>query len=345
MSDQPTRKPESSDLIFENLQADLLKALRGAESQSDLSFALGFKFNQVARWERGRVRLKWQDFVRLCEHRKIDLNGIFLGVYSFQPGKLRDSPEFIRQLMGFVVGPYSHREIADKAGVSTAMFERWLYGRAEPTLIDILKLLQATTQQSFFAWLARLVDIQKLPSVAYIGFQSRSEQSVEAAFPFAPAIEAAIRAKEYVDSPHSTAILSQLSGVPESVIDSVLPILVETGNLAVEGGKYVVKREIINIQGLTPKEVCGLARYWNDRALKRFLTVDGLPINKDKLPTAFSVRVAPLSKKSSGMILEALLKCHNEISAIVDGDQGPYEEVRVLITNMFSAKDVPEVQN
>ena len=58
---------------LEKMQAELLRAIRGKLSTSALSAKLGYKFNQVARWEKGERRLLWTDFVALCEARRLPL--------------------------------------------------------------------------------------------------------------------------------------------------------------------------------------------------------------------------------------------------------------------------------
>jgi hypothetical protein len=52
-------------------------------------------------------------------------------------------------------------------------------------------------------------------------------------------------------------------------------------------------------------------------------------------------RVAPVSRQATMAITEALLKCHNEISKILESDKEPAEEIRIVIGHHFSADEKP----
>lgn len=328
---------------FVALQGDVLRVLRGARSTREVSGELGFSFDQFARWERGKVRLKWSDFVDLCELVGVDLRELFFQIYGFWSDEIAQPREFARQLLFFTVGPVGHKAIAKRLNVSQDLVERWLYGRAELTFADLCSVLNAFTAQTFFSWIDRLVNGKPLPSISRLQFQSRSEQSVHFAFPYAAAIEGALLMKEYqVAAAHSTRTLSDLTTLPVDLIERALPVLERAGRIRLEGDKFVVDQALVSAQGGTRLETSRLVRYWTERALLRFQTENGLPITKRNNPNAVLFRVAPLSKKATMAVTEALLKCHNEISAIVDSDCEPKEELRVLIGHHFSVDEIPE---
>lgn len=62
---------------YNSLIKVLVRHLRGSESQSNLSQKIGYSYNQVHRWEVGKVKIAWEDFVRFSEQLDIDLLGIF----------------------------------------------------------------------------------------------------------------------------------------------------------------------------------------------------------------------------------------------------------------------------
>ena len=333
------------EIDFASLLTDVLRALRGAQSTRALSQTLGFTFDQVARWEKGRVRLKWSDFVDLCELKKIDLQNLFFHGFGFWSNEIDQPKEFVRQLIYYTAGPIPHREIARRMKLPKDLIERWLYGRAEITFTDVCRILFTFTQQSFLAWLDQVVGGVELPALSAYSFQAKSEQSLNVAIPYAGAIEGAIRMSPYVAAKrHSSEILAEITSLPLEWIERALPILAQAGRIKLIDGKYSVAPEslIINMQGLSPKEMTRVAKYWTDRALLRLQAPTGVAVNKRRNPNAVAFRVAPMSKQTVMAVTEALLKCHNEISALVDADEGPFDELRVLVSHHFSMDDVPD---
>ena len=331
-SEVKNEKASSTVLVLSCLERELLVALRGQSDALSLSRELGYSYNQWSRWERGKVSLKWIDFVRVCELKKIPLGDLFFEVLGFRSRDLSQGAQLVRELSQYVVGPYSYREVCLRTGLPFESFERWIYRRAEPPFQAILQILHSSTQQSFFAWLSRVVRLELLPSAVGLGLDAKNTQSLEVAFPYAALIEGALRLEAYLRQPHSTQVIAELSGLPVDLIEQTLPFLERAENIRWDGSHFRVLRPIINMQGLSRSEICSLARYWNQHSLNRFLPAEP----KGQGPSLFSLRVAPLSQESVQKILGVLLKCHNEISAIVDGDQGPFEELRVFVTNFYS---------
>ncbi len=337
----PTNGFEKIDFL--SLQREVLNAIRGQNTSKQLSSELGYSFDQVARWERGQTRLKWSDFYKICNLKAIHLQQIFFEVYSFWSDELDNPKEFVRQVLLFVAGPVSQKEIAHRLRFTQDRIERWLYGRSELTFIELCQILEAFSLQTFYAWLDRLVGSESLPSIQHLAFKNRNEQSVHYAFPYASAVEGALLMKDYIEAPtHSLEIIERLTTLPKEMIQGLLQILVAAGRIRWTGQKYSIDQTIVNAQGGTRIELSRLVRYWTKRALLRFETSDGLPVTKRNNPNAVLFRVAPLSKEATRAVTEALLKCHNEISAIVDNDSGPKEELRIIVGHYFSMDETPE---
>lgn len=331
---------------FDMLQTELLRELRGAETTRGFSTKLGYGFDQVSRWENHRVRLKWTCFVQMAKISGLDLQSHFFQVFGFWSENLENPKLFAKDLFQYLVGPIGHREIARRLSLSEDTIDRWIYGRAELTFVDVCRVLHEFTAQAFFPWVIGLVDGKPLLSIAGLAQSQRAEQSVHLAFPYAAAIEAAVQLQSYKESgTHSTEQLAQIAGLPQELVERVLPVLETTRRLHKINGKYEVESAIVNVQGGSRAELSRLTRYWTERALARFQTPTGLPITKRKNPNAVLFRVAPLSKKAALAVTEALLKCHNEISKIVENDKEPAEEIRVIVGHHFSADEAPGFEN
>lgn len=328
------------DFDVNRLQQELLGILRNGASTRDMSQRLGYSFDQYARWEAGRVRLKWSHFTAITELRAIDLPNLFFRIFGFLPKSVNNAHEFTRELLRGVVGPTSHREIAKALSVSEDLVDRWMYGRSEIAFVEVCLVLRIFTGQAFFAWIDGLVAGKTLSSLQNVQAAQKAEQSVHLAFPFASAVEAALQLEAYKKSERpSMDQISQLSGLSQDLIVRVLPILESVGRVKRNGDKYEVIDSVVNVQGGTRLELSRLTRYWTERALARFQTKDGLPVTKRNNPNAVMFRVAPLSKKATLAVTEAMLKCHNEISKIIADDTDPADEIRVIVGHHFSSDE------
>lgn len=330
-----------TSLPYDVLQTEVLRALRGERSSREMSAFLGFSFDQYGRWERGDVRLRWSAFEKVCQACSIDLRSAFFQTYGFLPAAL-ETERFARDLFQQIGGPLAHRELAERLCVDSERVDRWVYGRTEMTFPEVCHALYQFTGQGFFSWLSNAVPIAQLPSVIPFAAQGESERSVYLSFPYAAGLEAAVQLEAYKKLPrHDSNWMAEVTGLAVEVVDRMLPILESVQRLKRVGDKYEVNPSFVNVQGGSREGLARLTRYWTEQALRRFQTPTGLPVTKRGNPNAILFRVAPVSRQATMAITEALVKCHNEISKILDNDKEPAEEIRIVIGHHFSADEQP----
>lgn len=339
--DQELNSEKINNLDFNQLQREILQDLRGEKTRIALSRELGYGYNQFARWERGLTTLRWNDFLEICAVKNIDFQEIFYKCFAISSENLSSTEKLARALMN-MSGFSRKEEFAKKCQITVQQIESWFYQRGKISFVDVLQILFYLKHQGFFSWLTQFVCLDRLPSIKKIGFIALNEQALQCAFPFTSAIMAALQTEEYRRKPHSSGRLAKLSGVPSDIVKDGLRLLEMHGHIFFENGIYQVKKNLVDFQGVGPDEFCRLARYWNQRVLERFQTSSGRPENKRKTPTVFNLRVSPVSQNSTKKIIEVLHNCHNEISTIVDQDNGPYDEARVLVMNFFCIDDRPD---
>lgn len=335
-------------LPYDVLQAEVLRAIRAKRSTREMSAALGFSFDQYGRWERGSVRLRWSSFERICAESDVDLRALFFRTYGCLLTAL-DEPgvHFAREFFLQIVGPLSHRELADRLSVPSDRvdvdrIDRWMYGRTEMTFPEVCHALYVFTSQGFFSWISGIVSLANLPSISTFAAQGESQRSVYFSFPYAASLEAAVQLASYRKlAKHDSAFVAEATGLSVEVVDRMLPILESVQRLRLVEGKYEVNPSIVNVQGGSREELARLTRYWTEQALHRFQTPTGLPITKRGNPNAILFRVAPVSRQATMAITEALQKCHNEISKILETDKEPAEEIRIVIGHHFSVDEKP----
>ena len=145
---------------MEDTARELLRALRGPHSQTALSRRLGFRSNVCADWEQGQRSPSMEVFFQVCAQR----TDVPTAIHAFHPpaaAAFRSGPDrWLRSLRGST----PVQEVADRVGASRYAVGRWLSGRTQPRLPDLLRLIDALTGrvQDF---VAAFVDIESVPSL------------------------------------------------------------------------------------------------------------------------------------------------------------------------------------
>lgn len=234
------------------IRSEMIKALRGDDSQFDLSRELGFSFNQVHKWESGAKRFLWPEFVALCQLKKIPILEILRKVFSF----LGDDPADAQELMFCLKQFFAHLSIdglAKEVEVHPSMLRRWLAGSVVPDLDIVLKLLSLRPGllQSF---LANVFPDRQLPILHESLDRYKNQKLMEAQLPIAPAIEAVLSTEDYrklVD--HSDNWVAEKVGTTADVINSAMAVMLKAGTIKQEDRKFVVTYNRIDMHGLDQK--------------------------------------------------------------------------------------------
>src|SRR4051812_5121738 len=120
------------DMDFDLIARETVVAARGKLSQRALSRKLGYRTNQVYRWESGQRQVSWPQFAELCRATGLDLRGALrkLGCYQKDP---TDTGTLVR----FLLGEAKLAAVAKVSGVSRFSLMRWRNGTATPSLRGI----------------------------------------------------------------------------------------------------------------------------------------------------------------------------------------------------------------
>src|SRR5262249_41656205 len=126
------------------LGAEWLRALRGRRSREAFARRLGCSANAVYAWETGRREPPATVLVDALRVNGHDLAALLDGLmpHRVAPPEPGASPgRIVAALTVF----HSHRELSRRAKVSPFALSRWVNGRAEPRLAELLAVIQATT--------------------------------------------------------------------------------------------------------------------------------------------------------------------------------------------------------
>ena len=154
---------------YEVIAAQLIRALRGRRSQTALSRRLRYRSNVLYTWESGR---RWPTAARFFQFARLtglDLHAIVARFHGRMPARLARvdlaSRPGIAALIDELRGARSIAELARALGCSRSSVSRWLSGRTEPQLPDLLMLVEATTLR-LLDFIAEFVDPIRIDAVA-----------------------------------------------------------------------------------------------------------------------------------------------------------------------------------
>jgi DNA-binding transcriptional regulator YiaG len=318
---------EMRSLSSEKLQAELLRAIRGKLTTSALSAKLGYKFNQVARWEKGERRLLWIDFVAICDSRKLPLAHqvkLYLGFES----DLRNTARFTRTLLaGKPVG-----EIAKTAKLNRSKISRWLSGKAEPTFLDVVSLLRSSI--NLLSFLEPLLDLTKVPCIARDYEQFRRQRELVYSMPYLDTLLEALLLEDYQKAAkHDPALLGKVAGLPTKTVTMALASLEAAGMVERAGEKFQAIEIGIDYRSDRARMVKNIL-HWLSETARSVQCIEKRPLKGSLV--GFSV--LSLSGASHEKALTLFRDFNRAIHALGTDDRGPKEKVLVLVNSLMDAE-------
>lgn len=315
----------------QKLQAELLRAIRGKLTASALSQKLGYKFNQVARWEKGERRLLWTDFVAVAEARRLPLAEQVKEYLGYE-GDLRATAPFMRALLaGKPVG-----ELARSAKLNRSKLSRWLGGKAEPTFLDVFAMLRSSV--NLLSFLEPLVELEKVPSLAGEYGIFRRQRELTWSMPWLDALLEALLVEAYKKSPkHDPAILARVAGLSERTVTTALSSLEAAGMVEKSGDKYQAIEIGIDYRSDRARMVKNILHWIGETAA----TVQNL----EKRPLKGSLvgfSVLSLSKEGHEKAQRIFRDFNLAVHALGTEDRGPKEKVLVLVNSLMDAQGFGE---
>lgn len=153
---------------YDALCIELLVALRGRRSRRAFSSRLGYRSNMVQRWETGECVPKAGVFLSACERAfRVGLRSAHREMFQ-RPAPWRAGAAPLQALPAFLAelrGGKTVVEISRQCGKNRFAIARWLKGQAEPTLPELLQLIEVMSGR-MLDFIAGLTDPNRLPSAA-----------------------------------------------------------------------------------------------------------------------------------------------------------------------------------
>lgn len=304
---------------FEQVAAELIRALRGRRSQLAFSRRLGFRTNVVHTWEAQR---RWPTASRslaVAQRAGVDPKAALARFYRTVPTWVTTlsptSPELVTRLLADLRGRATIADVAQRAGRSRFAVARWLKGSAEPRLPDFLRLIEATSLR-VLDFVAAFVDPRTLPSLR--ASWEKLEAGRRAAFelPWSHAVLRVIELDSYQREPHRSGFIAAQLGISQEEEQRCVDALVTSGQLDWDGSRYRVGAQLTDTRHY-PEAGRLLKIWWAKQGLER------LEGDSDGL---FSYNLFAVSEADYERLRELHLAYFRELRSIVAASQ-PAERV------------------
>lgn len=316
---------------YDVVGTEILIALRGKRSRSSLSSKLGFNYNQVSRWETQKRSIDWLEFVALAEVCKVNISKVFKEVFNFRDSVLDQSA--ILTHFGLSAEKSS---FAKSTRFSRYKVSRWLLNKQKIQFSEMLEIIDFCTTE-FFEFLAKVVPIKMIPSVAsaleHIAVQEKEHYS----HPAAALVLSAIDLDDYKKLPaHTYAFIARKSGLSTSQVKEIIANLHKAKVIVLKKGKYETLRHQIS-PALSADGVRTILEYHQARNIE-FI--------KAKYPSknsSMGYQVFSMNSNQYEKIMEKYMQFYNSVCKIVNESQGGANQVYSLTVSILNTEDLSSV--
>lgn len=317
--------------MLKTAELELLRAIRGRWSQNRLSERLGFRFNQIYRWETAYTQISWKDFVRLCAARKANLSSPLHGYLGYG-GSLEDGTALVSHLLG----PLSLAEAASRMGVSAYTIRSWKSGRTRTLLETVLRIM-SELQNFLPEFVEHLVGPDAVPSLAAEIARRKKQRRFLFDYPMGNAALHFLGLDEIAERPYPEGYLARKLGLSLSDERKLLEKMLEAEIVAKVEGRYRdLARDLETSGGF--KDGLRVRRFWAEKVV-RFM--DSLKAKPERTLSAITSYEA--SDDACKRIRSAHFEYLTKVYQILQTDPGPKERAVVQLFQMLDLEELGQV--
>lgn len=313
----------------ERLASELVRALRGRRSQQAFGRRLGFSSNVLYAWESGRRFPAASAFFRIAARAGIDVASALRGFLDETADTLSSArlgtPVGVADLLHVLAGKQSVASLARTLGRDRTTVTRWLQGRTEPRLPDLLVFIEATTLRLLDV-VARFVDPAELPSTGAAYRSLTAQRRLAYELPWSHAI---LRALELVTPDghprNDTAAVATSVGLPQGEVRDLLDALAEAGQVQRHGDRWSLATVLTVDTRADEEQNLRLKRHWAEVALARLERTRGAG------SSLFSYNLFAISRSNYEVIRHLHLEYYDRMREVVANDRNPE---RVVVANL-----------
>jgi transcriptional regulator with XRE-family HTH domain len=309
--------------IWNRVAREMVAARRGGRSRAQLSRRLGYRTNVVSDWEAGRRYPTAEEFLRICERLRVDVDAAFRRFHPATASRLRKGRAFVLSAwLDALRGRTSIQLLAERAQLSRFAVSRWLKGQARPRLPEFLQLVEAITDRASDLADA-LVGIDNLPTL--LDQHRRRSAAKNLAFEL-PDSEGLLRVMETEGykalRAHRPGVLAAALAIEPELEQRILIALEGAGILERVGGRYRPLQPLtVDTSAEAAAALNRVKAHWSRVALARL----SAPREQDWL----GYNLMSLSDADLERVREILRNAYREIRALAAASE-PVESAALL---------------
>lgn len=317
----------NSDLVdgsadaYQLIAAEVLRAVRGARSQTAFARRLGYRANPITDWEHGRRFPTSVEALRAAELVGVNVANAFAEFHTAPPPTSVAGKFLLAPWLAAIRGTTPVAHVAARAGCSRFAMARWLSAAAQPRLPDFFRTVDAITGR-LPDLVAALVPIEHVPSLLtrYQGMRAARRLAFDA--PWTEAVLRTLELDQYRALPqHDDEFVAKRLDVPLNTAREALFHLEAAGVIRLEGGFWRQGRPLtVDTRGARA-DTSILLRHWTAVSYRRIT---------DRQPRdLFAYNVMSCSQADYERIRDLLRRTFREIQSIVAAS-APTERVALL---------------
>jgi DNA-binding phage protein len=317
---------------FEQIAADWLRFMRGKRSQRAFSRRLGYRSNIAFRWESGVCFPTAAEAFAISERFGLHRPEALAAFHGSAPARSEvplGTRAGVAALLRDLQGQTSILEIARRSGHSRFSVSRWLSGKAEPRLPELLSVVEAASFR-LLDLLSQFTDPSKLPSVADDWRALVAARKAAYDLPWSHAFLRGLELSDYQALPkHRPGWLARRLGVSIEEERRCLQGLLAARQIRLEAGRYVIDGTQSIDTRSDPAKAALLKQQWLRVALKRL---------QENTPGTFGYNVMAVSLADFERLRQLHIAYFRSMQAIV-ADSAPSERVVLFNTQLFALDD------
>lgn len=146
---------------IKELVSELLKLIRGENTQQEVNKHLGYNFNQMYRWESNVTKISWHEFVNLCNFCQCNIK---LALKHISKNVLSQNPLDLERFFEGLIGNMTILDFSKKIKIPRKSLNKWIKGESEPPLEDMLGIFHHQIG-GLLPFCQELVDASRLNSI------------------------------------------------------------------------------------------------------------------------------------------------------------------------------------
>jgi transcriptional regulator with XRE-family HTH domain len=229
----------------ETLAIELLRALRGKRSQLGFSRRLGYGGNVAYLWESGRRHPPASVLFRAASINRIELDSLeafvrpaVLELPTARSWSSRDSGQLLRAL----AGETPPGVIARALRVDRGTVARWLKGSTEPSIVDLLRLVEKLTRR-LVEFVGSFIDPLNLRSMRALAVSLAAQKHMAYEEPWSHAVLRALELEAYrSERVHIEGFVAKSIGVSLRAEQDLLQKLHAARLIRLRKGKWVASQ-------------------------------------------------------------------------------------------------------